>query len=471
MSRFGTIGPRSKSSTGVSYARGSRPVTVDDLPTLNLWSAHRGGGAAETVRAAPVAPDNTLAGWEYALSLGASILDMDCYPTLDSVYICMHDNTVDRTTDGTGAISTINYADLPQVDMRYTLGDGWLPEDIPTVEEFLDQFGHRAVLTVEPKNGTNGVTAVSAMVLDRGLERSVLFNCDISNLATVGAAVTAAGCLLHVYGLTTVQNITDADAAGAFLVEVPYNCDASLITALQAATNIKRWIAGPLQTRSQVDAMTLGLHGFVSNSPGYLDTGSRGTSIAAELQRQRIGVGWRYDDLATASEPALASDGIVTGFEGGNERSLLLGSLATAKPDSYTLTFSMVFGAWVGDTTVRTSIRACCTSDEGRNFDADTRGYTIRFRKDGVMELAVAPVGYGAATSLGSKATAAISDAGGNITLIFTVTATHVSLQRQGDSQVISVANTAWRGDYIWIGGTIFGTGAHPLRYTAVSIS
>ena len=50
------------------------------------------------------APENTLAGIERAIALGADAIEIDVHCTSDGVPVLIHDKTVDRTTDGTGDI-------------------------------------------------------------------------------------------------------------------------------------------------------------------------------------------------------------------------------------------------------------------------------------------------------------------------------------------------------------------------------
>ena len=72
--------------------------------------AHRGG--------ASLRPENTLAALANA-ALGADILELDVQLSADGVVVVMHDATVDRTTDGQGAIAALTAAQLAQLDAGY----------------------------------------------------------------------------------------------------------------------------------------------------------------------------------------------------------------------------------------------------------------------------------------------------------------------------------------------------------------
>jgi hypothetical protein len=447
-------------------------VRIDDLPTSGLWLAHRGAGKWHTTPSDMMAPENSFSAWGVAYKAGASILELDAQHTDDDVMVAMHDSTVDRTTQGIGNVSDYPAHALPLIDMRESCGNGWTPEPIPTIEEVLERFGGKVVISIEPKVVTD-VGALASLIHRMGLTQSVFLQSDIANIATAGASIVAAGIKLHVFNCTTVANVTTADAAGAWLLELPYNVASDRMTAALAGANIKRVIAASMFRRTEKAAMTSGFHGYASDAPLYMERSDSRINIAAELAAQKVGGGWYYTTTSVA-QPALTPAGIQTGYESLNlGRNVMLGSLSGVKSATYSVTFNVTFGAVpAGETNTRTNIRVCAPSDEGTGYDADTRGYVIRLQKNGQMLLQTAPVGYGAPTTIGTVATTAIPDAGGTAVIRVDVTATTVGLTRVDTSQSLSpVSNTDWRGDYIWIGGTLNGVTIHDMVFTGVAIS
>jgi glycerophosphoryl diester phosphodiesterase len=98
------------------------------------------------------APENTLAGIEAALRIGVDAIEIDVHCTSDGVPVLIHDDTVDRTTDGTGDIR-----EMPLSVVR-TLDAGarqFVPQFqgalIPTLREVLDLTKGRALLQIEVK--------------------------------------------------------------------------------------------------------------------------------------------------------------------------------------------------------------------------------------------------------------------------------------------------------------------------------
>jgi glycerophosphoryl diester phosphodiesterase len=76
-----------------------------------LVIAHQGGDG--------IWPGDTLFAYKHAVELGADVLEMDAHITKDSEIVLMHDERVDRTTDGTGLIEDLTLADLSKLDGAY----------------------------------------------------------------------------------------------------------------------------------------------------------------------------------------------------------------------------------------------------------------------------------------------------------------------------------------------------------------
>ncbi|MET7639324.1 glycerophosphodiester phosphodiesterase [Streptomyces sp. NPDC005438] len=90
------------SSVPVREARGPRPVAEIEV------IAHR--GASEEV------PEHTLAAYRQAIEDGADALECDVRLTADGHLVCVHDRRVNRTSNGRGAVSTLELADLAALD-------------------------------------------------------------------------------------------------------------------------------------------------------------------------------------------------------------------------------------------------------------------------------------------------------------------------------------------------------------------
>lgn len=103
-----------------------------NVPSANagqpLIVAHRG--------LLKVAPENTLANFRACLELRLGF-EFDVQRTKDRQLVCIHDNTVDRTTNGTGNVSSLTLAQVKQLDAGSWFDTRFAGEKVPTVEEVL----------------------------------------------------------------------------------------------------------------------------------------------------------------------------------------------------------------------------------------------------------------------------------------------------------------------------------------------
>ena len=103
--------------------------------------AHRGASAQY--------PENTLAAFRRALEIGVEGIELDVHLSADGVPMVIHDSTVDRTTNGSGAVAEMTCAALQELDA----GSG---ERIPTLAEVLDRVGDRVHIDIEVKANRAG---------------------------------------------------------------------------------------------------------------------------------------------------------------------------------------------------------------------------------------------------------------------------------------------------------------------------
>ena len=75
--------------------------------------AHRGGRG--------LAPENTMIAFKQAVEMGADVLELDIRSTRDGVLVVIHDKTIDRCTNGSGAVQDYSFAELQKFDA----GDYW----------------------------------------------------------------------------------------------------------------------------------------------------------------------------------------------------------------------------------------------------------------------------------------------------------------------------------------------------------
>ena len=100
-------------------------------------------------------PENTLIAFQKALEIGVDEIELDLHMTKDEHLIVMHDSTVDRTTDGTGAIAELTLTEIKALDAGSVFGEQFRGERVPTWEEALDLVQGKVRLNVHLKEGGN----------------------------------------------------------------------------------------------------------------------------------------------------------------------------------------------------------------------------------------------------------------------------------------------------------------------------
>ncbi len=117
-----------------------------------LIIGHRGASA--------YAPEHTIKSYELAKQLGADYIEIDLQMTKDNVLVAMHDNTVDRTTNGKGFVHSYTLSELQKLD-----AGSWFNEShpqyaepsnqhltVPTLEEIFQHFGKSVNYYIETKS-------------------------------------------------------------------------------------------------------------------------------------------------------------------------------------------------------------------------------------------------------------------------------------------------------------------------------
>jgi len=118
---------------------------VEQKPAItdNQWQviAHRGGRQLR--------PGNTMIAFRNAVEIGVDALELDVHGTRDGTLVVIHDDTVDRTTNGTGAVSDLTLSEIRALDAGYNWSSDADADDhpyrgtgvtIPTLEEVLAAF-------------------------------------------------------------------------------------------------------------------------------------------------------------------------------------------------------------------------------------------------------------------------------------------------------------------------------------------
>jgi len=227
-----------------------------------LVIAHRGASSS--------APENTRAAFDRALALGARHIELDVHATADGHVVVIHDAVVDRTTDGTGAVSSYTLAGLKSLDAGSWFGAAFAGECIPTLEEVLARYGGRAHLHIEIKGNAPDLTRRTVELIRRHKAER-----DVTITSFAPARLEEVGPGLDVPLGWLVPEATEAVIAKAAALGVDQLCPkASTVTGTLVSRLhgvgflVRAWGVGTEQLMEQV--VHAGADGMTVNFPERL---------------------------------------------------------------------------------------------------------------------------------------------------------------------------------------------------------
>jgi glycerophosphoryl diester phosphodiesterase len=192
----------------------ARPITPGGRPIV---VGHRG--------AAGHAPENTLVAFERGLALGADVLECDVHLTRDGHLVVIHDDTLERTTNGSGPVSARTLDELLALDAGCWRGPEFAGQRIPTLPQLLDLARGRCQLAIEvkPEPGRSPRTgeleaALATCLRDSGLARDafvISFDHEVVRRVRALCPDVTAGVL---YVARPVDPVAMARAADATLL-------------------------------------------------------------------------------------------------------------------------------------------------------------------------------------------------------------------------------------------------------------
>lgn len=128
-------------------------------------------------------PENTLAGFERAIQQGADWIELDVHQTADGQLVVIHDETVDRTTNGSGLVARKTLDELQALNAGSWMNDSFASERIPTLADVLALTKDRAGVVIEVKAGTRRypgieLRLIELLQLNRRLEDIIIISAD-----------------------------------------------------------------------------------------------------------------------------------------------------------------------------------------------------------------------------------------------------------------------------------------------------
>ncbi|MEC7947529.1 MAG: glycerophosphodiester phosphodiesterase, partial [Myxococcota bacterium] len=225
--------PASTADSGAfdSGPEGAGPFSGHTLlePGRVYNTAHRGGAA--------LWPEHSLLAFQGASDVGADVLEVDIHATEDGRIVVIHDATVDRTTDGTGAVKAMDFDTLRALDAAYRFSpDGGQTHphrgqgvQVPTLEEVLTAHPE-ALFNIEIKQQSPSIVAETVALIEAaGLEDQVVLSSFHDHVtrevrASAPSMLTALGTIegMDLYSLQPDNEAAYAPPSPFFAAPVEY---------------------------------------------------------------------------------------------------------------------------------------------------------------------------------------------------------------------------------------------------------
>ncbi|WP_179345835.1 glycerophosphodiester phosphodiesterase family protein [Winogradskyella ursingii] len=145
-------------------------VSTSDFPKI---SVHRGGKGLRNY------PENCLETLKYVSDSITAIFEIDVAQTKDGQLVLMHDNSVDRTTTGTGLIKELTYNELQNFNLKDDFGNA-TDFKIPLLSEVLEwSKQNNSILTIDIKRGVEPKDVIKAIKMAMALDTSIIITYDV----------------------------------------------------------------------------------------------------------------------------------------------------------------------------------------------------------------------------------------------------------------------------------------------------
>jgi glycerophosphoryl diester phosphodiesterase len=236
-----------------------------DLPSP-IIIAHRGDKA--------YAPENTISAFKQAAEKGARAIEFDTQLTADGQIVILHDQTVNRTTDGTGNVAKLSLSAIRDLNAGVNLPGQFKNEKIPTLSEVFEEVGNLLYMNIELKNYSTPFDGLVDKVVDLvrkyGMQDRVLFSSFLScNLRKASSLIpeTPRG-LLTMRGKKGLWG-RKIGWRGNYLALHPYFTDVDSLMIKRVHKYGKRVNVWTVNSEEDIKRMILlGADGIITDDPG-----------------------------------------------------------------------------------------------------------------------------------------------------------------------------------------------------------
>lgn len=413
---------------------------------------HRGGGM--------VRPEHTMNAYRATAAQGFP-LEVSVNVDASGQLWCIHDTTMDRTTNRLGNVNTYMTEEVSQqvlASAKSMLGPGWVDQPLVPLRQVLDEFLGKTVMFLEAK-GNDAVTPLENL-LDTyypHAPRSVIWKAHIGTTTLPWAKGAGRGYRTWVYlDPTTLDPALDAKDSQVDYWGVPTAMTDTRIQ--QVVARGKPVFSWPVYRRSEVTRLTgLGVVGIMASDPKYVSTAlPQRTASRWDLGVKESGGTPVLDYSSTyALQFAPTPDVGWVNINSLGNQSYGLGTYCPVQAGAggYRVAFDMKYKVLPADLTLHGGIYFGKATDDIYHFSTanPSGGYHVVMRANGQMQLFRHTPGVTSGTQIGTTIVTTAPTADATMSFQVDVTATTVELRRTDGAgwTTGAIADTTYRGLYL----------------------
>ncbi len=208
-------------------------------------------------------PENTLAAFAWAEAIGADVIELDLRTTKDGHLLALHDSTVDRTTNGSGRLRALSFAETRSLDA----GDG---QRIPTLDEafaFAKRHSVTLLLDLKDTQGIEPRAVVETIERHNMASQVVLGVRSLAQLEAFKAIDPTLTAMAFVARTGQIDHYIDGGADIVRLWARWVRRDPALVDAVQARGRSVWVTTGALRGAALEAVITSGAQGLITDHP------------------------------------------------------------------------------------------------------------------------------------------------------------------------------------------------------------
>jgi glycerophosphoryl diester phosphodiesterase len=421
-------------------------VKVADMVTP-VYLAHRG--------AKNIFPENSMDAFKGCVNMGLSTIETDVRKLIDGTLACMHNESMDATTNKTGSLEYITTMGFKSAKID-TL-PGWSGEPA-LFEDLLRMFGNKVIYAPEIKEYGTGLDKI---LVDTIIKHKLQDNCIIQSFSAP-ELVYAIDKGLDVLYLKAVDDVTPAEVQNWGINKIGFNKDTIpdhvVTNFVNAGVQVFMYTVNRRWEHDKY--LALGVHGFFSDDPMWISRKSPATEW--DVFRDQVFSHGMF-------QPPVDSGNVLGGHRGGfydtnrfgwkyesDKRDFCLQGWAGVLPIRFQLDYRVVISEAAGS--VRWGSVAFCTpKDYYDDMDESgdlSNGYHLLVRESGSVDLYIRT--GGSAIQLHSMTTSPIAE-GQSANMRVQVTDGTIVVTRVDTGHTFSVANSSLRSGYLHFGRNLSG--------------